>query len=206
MKIFVLYLSVALLSGLISACGTDHEAVEEDTTAKEALAGDTGTESAKALAQTCATCHGAEGISTSPAWPNLAGQKSAYLFAQIKAIREGARNEPTMLPFVKDLSDEQIEALADYFSSLPGSGNQQAEILNNAGANVRARCVSCHGMQGLTVNEWPNLAGQKKEYLQKQLHAFRDGSRTAPLMNVIANELSEQQIKDVAEYYSQLAY
>lgn len=202
MKIFVLYLSTVLLCGLLSACGAEPEVTQEDTIVKDADVGDT-----MALAQTCATCHGAKGISTSPAWPNLAGQKSAYLAEQIKAFRDGVRAEPTMQVFVKDLSDEQAQALANYFSSLPGPGNPQTDNLNSAGANVRARCISCHGMHGLTVNaQWPNLAGQKKDYLQKQLSAFRDGSRSAPVMNVIAKELAEQQIMDVAEYYSQLAY
>lgn len=202
MKIFVLYLSTALLCSLLGACGADPEATQEDTIVKDTYVGDT-----EALAQTCATCHGAKGISASPAWPNLAGQKPVYLAEQIRAFRDGVRAEPTMQAFVKDLSDEQAQTLADYFASLPGPGNSQADNLNSAGVNVRARCISCHGMQGLTVNaQWPNLAGQKKEYLQKQLSAFRDGSRSAPVMNVIAKELSEQQIIDVAEYYSQLAY
>ena len=72
--------------------------------------------------------------------------------------------------------------------------------------NVRAYCISCHGKHGITVNEeWPNLAGQQKDYLQKQLLAFRDGTRNGPIMQVIAKELNEAQIEAVAEYYSQLS-
>ncbi len=164
-------------------------------------------EDGQALARTCTVCHGAEGISGNSLWPNLAGQKKEYLATQIKAFREGYRTEPTMQVFVQHLSDAQVEALAVYFAGLstttPGH-SAAVERVNSKGANVRALCISCHGVAGLTVNQqWPNLAGQKKEYLQKQLHAFRDGTREGPLMNVIAAELTAQQIADVAEYYSQ---
>lgn len=159
------------------------------------------------LAQTCVACHGTNGVAISPIWPNLAGQKQAYLVKEITAFRDGIRKEPTMQVFVKNLSDEQIAALASYYSNLDKPGNPSAENVNQAGLNVRANCLSCHGVQGYTVNDlWPNLAGQKAQYLLKQLQAFKQGTRQSPIMNVIANELNEQQMKDVAEYYSQQAY
>lgn len=66
----------------------------------------------------CSACHGANGIGTTPNYPNLAGQKSKYLESQLKGFRDGKRQSPLMQPFVKDLSDEDIENLAAYFSSL----------------------------------------------------------------------------------------
>lgn len=161
----------------------------------------------KTLAQTCVACHGINGVSASPVWPNLAGQKSGYLIKQITAFRDGVREEPTMQPFVKNLSDTQIASLAAHYSNMEKPGNPDADEINQAGLNVRANCLSCHGVDGYTVNElWPNLAGQKPQYLLKQLQAFKQGTRHSPIMNVIANELNEQQMKYVAEYYSQLAY
>ena len=78
-------------------------------------------EAGKSKAAVCAACHGPQGISPTDLWPNLAGQKAGYLVKQMKAFRDGDRNEPTMSPFVKPLSDEDIENLAAYFSSLkPG--------------------------------------------------------------------------------------
>lgn len=159
----------------------------------------------EALSKTCVACHGADGKSSSPIWPNLAGQKAGYMATQITAFRDGERSEPTMQPFIANLSDAQVKAVADYYAALPLPSPTQGEV-NEAGKNVRAACISCHGMAGNTVNEaWPNLAGQHKEYLEKQLLAFKSGERKAPLMNVIAGELSDQQISDVAEYYSQIA-
>lgn len=81
-----------------------------------AIAGDAAAGKAKAM--TCAGCHGAEGVSANPLWPNLAGQKDAYLVKQIKAFRDGTRSDPMMSPMAKPLSDEDIDNLAAYFSSL----------------------------------------------------------------------------------------
>lgn len=72
----------------------------------------------KAKAAVCSACHGANGVSPTPIWPNLAGQKELYLIKQIKAFRDGDRNDPSMSPMVKPLSDQDIDNLAAYYSSL----------------------------------------------------------------------------------------
>jgi len=72
----------------------------------------------KAKASTCAACHGAQGISPSPMWPNLAGQKEQYLVKQMKDFRDGKRNDPMMSPMAKPLSDSDIANLAAFYSSL----------------------------------------------------------------------------------------
>lgn len=71
----------------------------------------------KRKAVTCMACHGTEGISTNELWPNLAGQKEAYILKQIKAFKEGARIEPLMIPMVALLSDEDAQDVAAYFAS-----------------------------------------------------------------------------------------
>jgi len=157
------------------------------------------------LAKACITCHGQKGISTDTTFPNLAGQKQGYLNQEIKAFRDGKRDNPQMLPFVNSLSDDDITQLARYFSQQKNDA-KASETYNKKGENVRARCISCHGMKGITVTElWPNLAGQQAKYLQKQLHAFKSGKRQSPIMQVIAQELTDKQIEAVAEYYSQQA-
>jgi hypothetical protein len=59
----------------------------------------------KAKSATCAGCHGAAGISANPLWPNLAGQKDAYMVKQMKAFRDGKRSDPMMSPMAKPLSE-----------------------------------------------------------------------------------------------------
>ena len=85
-------------------------------TASSGLAGDLA--AGKSKAASCSGCHGVNGISANPLWPNLAGQKEAYLVKQLKAFRDGARSDPMMTPMAKPLSGADIENLAAYFSSL----------------------------------------------------------------------------------------
>lgn len=67
---------------------------------------------------TCQGCHGADGISAVPTYPNLAGQKEAYLVKQMKAFKDGTRSDPTMNAMAAPLSDEDIAHLAAYYASL----------------------------------------------------------------------------------------
>ena len=79
------------------------------------MAGDV--EAGRIKSAMCASCHGVNGISMSPLWPNLAGQKEQYLIKQIKAFRDGTRQDPMMAPMVAALSDADIENLAAYYAS-----------------------------------------------------------------------------------------
>ncbi|MGD8384384.1 MAG: cytochrome c [Lysobacterales bacterium] len=83
--------------------------------AAPAMAGDAAAGKAKSVV--CAACHGADGHSVNPLWPNLAGQKEQYLIKQLKAFRSGSRKDPTMSPMAAGLSDDDIANLAAYFSS-----------------------------------------------------------------------------------------
>ena len=69
-------------------------------------------------AEACRACHGSRGISVNDMWPNLAGQKEAYLVKQMKAFRDGDRKDPIMTSFALSLSDEDIADLAAYYASL----------------------------------------------------------------------------------------
>lgn len=72
----------------------------------------------KAKSAVCAACHGSEGISSLEIYPNLAGQKEAYLASQLTHYREGERNNPIMAPMAKPLSDDDIADLAAYYAGL----------------------------------------------------------------------------------------
>lgn len=74
-------------------------------------------EAGKAASATCAACHGADGNSTIPTNPKLAGQYESYLVEALKAYRSGARQNAIMSGFAAALSDQQIADLAAYFSS-----------------------------------------------------------------------------------------
>ncbi|MCS4306144.1 cytochrome c553 [Rheinheimera pacifica] len=76
----------------------------------------------KAKAAVCAACHGANGISIIPDYPNLAGQKVKYLESSIKAYRDGERKNPIMSPMASGLTDADVANIAAYFASLPAGG------------------------------------------------------------------------------------
>lgn len=74
-----------------------------------------------------------------------------------------------------------------------------------AGKEKSALCMACHGPAGMSVNDlWPNLAGQKEQYLLKQLKAFHSGQRYDPLMTPVAKMLSDKDMENVAKYYAEL--
>ncbi|WP_337879535.1 cytochrome c [Rheinheimera sp.] len=73
----------------------------------------------QAKAAVCAACHGADGVSMMPDYPNLAGQKEKYLQLAITAYRDGGRKHAVMSPMANGLTDADIANLAAYFASLP---------------------------------------------------------------------------------------
>ena len=75
------------------------------------------------------------------------------------------------------------------------------------GKKISATCVACHGPSGISTNPlWPNLAGQKAQYIIKQLKAFKSGERKDPTMLPMAASLSEEDMKNLAAYYSGLKH
>ena len=80
-------------------------------TAADAAAG-------KAKTAVCAGCHGGNGVSMIPTYPNLAGQKAAYLSKQIKAFRDGTRTDPTMNAMVKGLTDADADNISAHYAGL----------------------------------------------------------------------------------------
>ena len=87
--------------------------------ASGALAADAGAGKARVEA-VCSACHGLNGVSVADAIPNLAGQKAAYIEAQLKALKDGSRKNPVMNAIAAQLSADDIGNVAAYFASLPG--------------------------------------------------------------------------------------
>ncbi len=81
-----------------------------------AVAGDAAAGKAKAV--TCAGCHGAAGISAVPNYPNLAGQKEAYLLKQMKAFKDGTRKDPTMNAMSAPLTDADMANISAYYAGM----------------------------------------------------------------------------------------
>ncbi len=88
-------------------------------------------------------------------------------------------------------------------ASLLVSSAQAAD--SQAGKTKATTCAGCHGPAGISTNPlWPDLAGQKDQYLIKQMKDFRDGNRSDPVMAPMALGLSDEDIADLAAYYNEL--
>jgi cytochrome c553 len=70
---------------------------------------------------------------------------------------------------------------------------------------VAGLCQACHGMDGLSKNpEAPNLAGQIENYLAKSLNEYRSGERKNESMNIVAKELTDEEIANVSAFYASI--
>lgn len=74
-----------------------------------------------------------------------------------------------------------------------------------AGARRAAICMSCHGKDGhAVVDGYPHLAGQNRQYLEKAISAYRNGQRKDPVMSAMAEPLTDEEIRNIAAYFSTL--
>ena len=94
-----------------------------------------GREAGQAKSTPCIACHGIDGNSANPEWPSIAGQHESYIVRQLKAFRDGVRQNPLMSPMAAGLSDQDIADLAAWYSSQTARGGE-AEPSKSAGQKV----------------------------------------------------------------------
>jgi len=178
----------------------------------------------EAKAAVCTACHGVNGNSVNPEWPNLAGQGSAYIKEQLKLFRAGHRNNLVMYPLAVALTDDDIRDLAAYYSRQTPTGLEADPATVKAGEALyrggdRARnipsCASCHGPRGLgmTTAGYPKLRGQHATYTIKALNDYaaeqryvdvnsgeKTRSRNGHMMTSIAKRLTDEDKAALASY------
>lgn len=175
-----------------------------------ALAFSQDLESGKRKAQACVACHGADGNSPAPAFPLLAGQTARYLYLQLRDFKEGRRKDPQMSAMAAPLSREDMLDLAAYFAAQkPRPIAFKADAARAARGKAKAAetlCTMCHlgGFAG--QNEIPRVAGQRYEYVVKQLRDFKSRARTndAGNMTSVARTLSDEDIENLGHYLASL--
>lgn len=171
--------------------------------------------------QVCAACHAADGNSTIPANPRLAGQSADYLVKQLTDLAKPAgdksgRENPVMGAFALTLSDADRRNVAAWFAAQPpkpdvAKDKQSAELgqrIYRSGVAEQGvpACAGCHGPTGAGLPVlYPRIGGQHAEYLVAQLKAFREGSRRNSLpMEQIAFRMTDAEMSAVAEFVSGL--
>lgn len=173
----------------------------------------------KIAAQVCAACHGPDGNSPLPENPKLAGQPADYIAKQLADYKAGKeRKSPIMSPMAQPLSEEDMRAVAAYYSAQkprPGAARNKETVSlgqklyrgGNSETGVPA-CSACHGPSGAGIpSQFPRLSGQHASYTAAQLRAFRADERTNDpnqMMRAIAARMSEKEIAAVADYIAGL--
>ncbi len=173
-------------------------------------------EDGEAKSLTCTACHGPQGISASPVWPNLAGQNAAYTVQQLQAFKDGSRQDPLMSGQAMMLSDQDMADLAVYFEGLPAAAQAVAnpksvdrgEALYRGGnlENGTTACLACHGPtgRGNPAAKYPAIQGQHATYTAKQLNDYKSGARKTDgktrIMRDIAATLDAEDIEALSSY------
>ena len=168
----------------------------------------------------CAACHGrlGEGMGSGEAYvPHLSGKPAGYLFAQLRAFRDGRRHYGPMVWLTRNLDDRALQQMAAFYAAQTpqtSAGNGEAQL--NAAAVRRARalvfegssalpaCAACHGedLAGLEPGV-PALVGLPVEYILSQLGAWRTGVRQAQApdcMADVARAIEPSDLRPLAEW------
>jgi len=173
----------------------------------------------------CAGCHGADGNSMVPSFPKLAGLGEKYMTEQLRNIKSGERAVLEMTGILNFSSDQDLQDMAAYYDSQTRmiSGATEIELIGVSsaekalaygenvyrGGNMKtgvAACIGCHSPSGNGNNPagYPALGGQHSGYIEKQLLAYRRDERNsganALIMQGVAANLSDKEIKAVANY------
>ena len=167
----------------------------------------------------CAGCHGMDGFSDAEGKPQLAGQRSVYIYRVLKDFQSGARKDE-LKNHNAFLNDQAMLSMAVYYADLtprqivnspeaaaPNNGGEMAaSAVDDPFLNIRPemkKCVKCHGESGEAPGSgMPNLTAQDPEYFISAMMAYVDGSRSHSLMKKLASSLDETALKEMGVFYA----
>jgi cytochrome c553 len=160
----------------------------------------------KSLAEGCAACHGADGVSEMPLTPSLAAQSDEFVQWQLVYFRSGARKSEIMGPVAESLSNEDIRNLGAYYASLaPPHPQAQSDALAQTGEKLanEHHCKSCHSDDFNGFRAAARLSDQREDVLLKALRDYKSGTRVgsgvASMADVTA-DLSDADMQALARY------
>ena len=166
--------------------------------------------------QVCVACHAADGNSTTPENPKIAGQHPEYPMKQLHEFKSGKRDNAIMKGFASALSDDDMRNISWWLAdqkAKDGAATDKdlvrlGERIYRGGIADRqiAACAGCHSPNGAGIPaQYPRLAGQHASYTEAQLKAFRDGARkNNAQMTGVAAKMNDREIKAVSDYIAGL--
>jgi cytochrome c553 len=160
----------------------------------------------KALAEGCAGCHGADGVSQMPLTPSLAGEPDEFVQWQLVYFRSGARKSEVMGPIAEALSNDDIRNLGAFYASLPPPKPAAVpDALAQKGEKLalQHRCQSCHSDDYNGFRAAARLSGQREDVLVQALRDFKTGKRVGSgvaSMAEVTYELSDADMVALSHY------
>ncbi|WP_343034380.1 c-type cytochrome [Candidatus Methylobacter favarea] len=219
-----LLLTILFIAPIVVNAGPSSQAAWTSKTLKFVKNGNL--DKGRELAGSCTSCHGDKGQGmkeetmddeTLPAIPALAGQVATYTYKQLRDYFNGDRSHESMTSIAKGLSEQDAADLAVWYASLPlpvnkspGQKFARAEkmVEQGDGKRILPPCFVCHGAKGQgEKQDIPALAGQQADYFTRTLLAYKNGQRHNDIysrMRLIAGQLSDAEIRELAQYYQQL--
>ncbi|MDO9596541.1 MAG: c-type cytochrome [Azoarcus sp.] len=210
---------LAVVLAAFVVLGVDGARATDVRPGQEIAAGDPIAGKEKSQANVCQECHTADGNSTPPEYPKLAGQHVGYLHKQLRDFQSGQRKHQVMNAMADSIPDEDLADIAAYFSTTPvmrGAARVESPVgkalfLNGDAARDVPACAGCHGADGKGLHgsdsAGPVIGGQHRFYLRAQLLDWRGGVRTnseSGVMNSVTRQLTATEIEALAEYLAGL--
>jgi cytochrome c553 len=155
----------------------------------------------------CMACHGAGGNSTTAGIPSLAGQPKLFVENQLVLFREGIRKSPVMNPQMQGVSDKEIQQLAEHFSKqavkIVSSGSPDLNLMKKGNELAKKlRCGICHLSDFSGQKQMPRLAGQREDYLESEMRAYRGNQRPDTTMTAALYGVSDADVRALAHFLS----
>jgi cytochrome c553 len=165
--------------------------------------------------EVCVACHGEQGVSVAPQYPNLAGQSGAAIYKQLNDYRTGSRTNQLMTDIAKALDEATLADVAAYYAAQPKRNPNPATLADAPPAIVHLvelgdpdrnipPCAACHRPGSGGPIETPILSEQGDEYIVAQLKMYAAGDRRNDVygrMRTIASRLTPAEINGLAKYY-----
>jgi cytochrome c553 len=158
------------------------------------------------IAYTCNGCHAIpnyKNVYPTYSVPKLHGQRPQYLVAALKEYKSGDRSHGTMHSQASSLSDQDIADVAAYLAGPNVLSESKSDVPATERPKATEVCLACHGTNGVGITaDYPSLAGQHADYLERALHDYQKGGRKNPVMAGMAATLTKEDIAALAQWYS----